>query len=39
MRDIIIQDVNAKDAAFLFQLMNDPDVLGALNEVPTTQSD
>ncbi len=39
MRDIIIQEVNAKDAAFLSQLMNDPGVMDALNEVPTTQSD
>jgi len=39
MKDIAIQHVTAKDAEFLFQLMNDPYVMSSLNEVPTAQSD
>ncbi len=39
MANIVIREVTDKDAGFLFQLMNDPLVIQALNEVPTTQSD
>lgn len=39
MGTITIQEVAEKDAGFLFQLMNDPLVIQALNEVPTTQHD
>ena len=39
MGNITIQEVSEKDAGFLFQLMNDPLVMQALNEVPTTQTD
>lgn len=39
MGTITIQKVAEKDAGFLFQLMNDPFVMQALNEIPTTQSD
>lgn len=39
MGNITIQKVAEKDAGFLFQLMNDPFVVQALNEVPTAQSD
>ncbi len=39
MENIVIREVTDKDAGFLFQLMNDPLVMSALNEVPTTQHD
>lgn len=39
MGNIIIQEVAEKDAGFLLQLMNDPFIMQALNEVPTTQQD
>ena len=39
MENIVIQEVTAKDAGFLFQLMNTPFVMQALNEVTTTQND
>ena len=39
MGNIAIRKVTEKNAGFLFQLMNDPFIMQALNEVPTTQSD
>ena len=39
MENIKIKEVLADDAGFLFQLMNDPAILKALNEVPTEKND
>lgn len=38
-KNIKIEEVTANDSEFLFQLMNDPAILKALNEVPTGKSD
>lgn len=38
-KNIKIKEVTTNDAGFLFQLMNDPSVIKALNEVPTEKSD
>lgn len=39
MEGIEIRSVSAGDAEFLFQLMNEPAVMKALNEVPTEKRD
>ena len=39
MEHINLRGITIDDAEFLFQLMNDPSVLAALNEVPTQRSD
>ena len=39
MEDIEIRSVSAGDAEFLLQLMNEPAVMKALNEVPTEKRD
>ncbi|MDE7220341.1 MAG: GNAT family N-acetyltransferase [Oscillospiraceae bacterium] len=39
MEHIEIRSVSAGDAEFLFQLMNEPTVMKALNEVPTEKRD
>lgn len=39
MQDIEIKKVTAEDAEFLYSLMNEPEVLRALNEVPTSRED
>ncbi len=39
MRDITIKNVTTEDADFLYSLMNEPEILHALNEVPTNRGD
>ncbi len=39
MGNIEIKPVTVQDAKFLFQLMNNPSVMKALNEVPTEKRD